>query len=123
MPTPDGPRNTTFSARSTNARLASSMICFARCAGGEVEVVLIESPDRGEAGDAREHIARPSPARFTLRAEQLLDEVGERGAFLGGFLGERGILRGDAAEPEFVAQLDHTLMLDVHPASAVISAS
>jgi hypothetical protein len=36
------PRNTTFPARSTKARLASSMICT----GGEVEVVLIERLDR-----------------------------------------------------------------------------
>jgi hypothetical protein len=30
---------------------------LARCAGGEVEVVLIERLDRGEAGNAREHLA------------------------------------------------------------------
>jgi hypothetical protein len=38
-------------------------------------------------------------------------------------LRERGVLRGDPAEPEFIAQLNHALMLDVHPTSAVISSS
>lgn len=42
-------RNTTLSARSMKAKLAS-MVCFAG-SSGEVEVVLIESLDRGEARD------------------------------------------------------------------------
>jgi len=43
--------------------------------------------------------------------------------FLGGILRQRGILCGDPAEPQFVAQLDHALMLDAHSISAVISSS
>jgi hypothetical protein len=39
------------------------------------------------------------------------------------FSAQRGVRRGDTAEPEFVAQLNHGLMLDVHPTSAVTSCS
>jgi hypothetical protein len=34
--------------------------------------------------------------------------------FRGGLLRQRAILRGDATEPELIAQLEHTLMLDAH---------
>ena len=43
--------------------------------------------------------------------------------FRGGLLRQRAIPRGDATEPELIAQLEHTLMLDAHPRSAVISSS
>jgi hypothetical protein len=57
------------------------MICLSG-AGGEAEVVLIERFYRGEARDAREHLARPRSPRLALGEEQLLNEVGERGSFL-----------------------------------------
>jgi hypothetical protein len=102
LPTPEGPRNTTFSARDEGeARQFHDLL--ARRAGSEVEVVLIKRLDRWEAGHPREHLARPRPARLALGDQQLLDEVGERSLFLGRLLRERGILRGDSAEPELVA--------------------
>jgi len=42
LPTPEGPSNKMFSARSTNARLASSMICGRGAPVAKGEVVLIE---------------------------------------------------------------------------------
>src|SRR6516165_11865527 len=94
---------------------------LARRAGSEVEVILIERLDRWEAGDACEHLAGPRPARLTLGRQQLLNEVGKRRLFLGGLLRQRSILRGQSAEPQFVAQLDYALMLDAHSISLVIS--
>ncbi len=60
---------------------------LARCAGGEIEVVLIKRLDRRKARHPREHLARPSPARFALGDQQLLQEVGKRRALFGGGLG------------------------------------
>src|SRR5579863_1607063 len=96
---------------------------LARGTSGEGEVVLIERLDRWEAGDACEHLAGPRAARLALGHEQFLNEVSERRVFLGGFLRQRGILRGHATEPKLIAELDHALMLDAHLSSAVISSS
>jgi hypothetical protein len=72
----------------------------------------------------RANISRARARRDSRSAASIsLDQVGERNAFLGGFLRQRGILCSDSAKPEFVAQLDHALMLDAHPTSAVISSS
>jgi hypothetical protein len=96
---------------------------LARRAGGEVEVILIERLDRGETRYAHKHLAGPRPAGLTFSSQQLFDEVGERSVLLGRLLCERGVLRRDPAEPELVAQLHYSLMLDAHPTSAEISSS
>jgi hypothetical protein len=49
----------------------------------------------------------PRPTRLTLGDQEFLDEVGERSAFFGRLLRQRGVLRGDPAEPELVAQLSN----------------
>jgi hypothetical protein len=48
---------------------------LARRAGGEVEAVLIERLDPGEARDAGEHLASPRPPRLALRDQEFFDQV------------------------------------------------
>jgi hypothetical protein len=97
---------------------------LARCAGSAVEVVLIERLDRGEAGHSRKHLARPRPTRLALGDQQLLQEVGERGALLGRGLRQRRILRRDPAEPQLVAQINQAFVLHADATStAGISSS
>jgi hypothetical protein len=70
------------------------------------------------AGDAREHLAGPRPARLALAGQVFLDKFSERDVSFGGFLRQRGVLCGDSTEAKLIAQLDHALMLDIHKAFA-----
>ena len=94
----------------------------ARHAGGETEVEAVERLDCWEAGDASEHLAGSGAARVALGPQRLFKKVGEGGLFRRRALGDAGIQVGHCAQPQFLAQLDDALMLqlahDAPPAKA-----
>jgi hypothetical protein len=71
----------------------------------------------------RANISRPRASRFALGGQELFREVGERTSFLGRLLRQGGVLRRHPAQSQFIAQLQHALMLNAHEISAAISSS
>ena len=86
---------------------------LARHTRREAEVKAVERFDRGEAGNAGEHLAGPGSAGVTLGAQYFFEKVGKRGRLGGGALRDRGVEIGNGAEPQLAGQFGQALVLQV----------
>jgi hypothetical protein len=64
-----------------------------------------------KAGDTGEQVAGSGPARVTLGAQDLFEEVGEGGLFRRRALSNPGVEIGNGTEPQLPGQLGEALVL------------
>lgn len=84
-----------------------------RHAGGKPEVETVERLDHWKTGNPGEHLASPGAACIALGPQHLFKEIGEGGLFRRRALGDARIQVGHRAQPQFLAQLDNALMLQI----------
>jgi hypothetical protein len=123
LPTPEGPKEDDVLGALDEGEAGELVDLRARHAGGKAEIEAVERLHCRKAGDPRKHLAGSGAARVTLGPQRLFEKVGEGDLFRRRALGDARILVGHRAQPQFLAQLDDALMLQIAHDAPLVKAS